>query len=118
MKAESRFPLGAGAGSSFRRSFEKADQVANPVVPMLGVAKRKLVVDLVDVAASVAALRQVPGLLEVADDLRRCSFGDVNGEGDVSEPHVRIAGDARQHVPVIGDEAPGVLRFRRHGEII
>jgi hypothetical protein len=51
---------------------------------MKGVAEGELVMDFVAVAASVACLREVAGLLEVVDDLRGCSFGDADGGCDVS----------------------------------
>ena len=59
---------------------------------------------LVLVAAAVAGLGQVAGLLEFADDLGRRSFGDADGEGDVSEAHIRVGSDASEDVGVVGQE--------------
>ena len=102
MRRERYGRSGLGAGGSRRRlRVEKADQVANRAVPVIGVAKRKLVVDLIAIASSVAGLRQVTGLLEVVDDLRCRSFGDSDGDGDVSEPQARVGGYACDHVGVI-----------------
>jgi hypothetical protein len=110
-----RFALGAawslrGAAWSLRgRPFEEADQVADGVVTVARVAKRKLVVDFVVVAASVAGFRQIAGSLEVGDDLCRGSFRDADGGGDVPEPCSGVGGDAFQHVRVVGHEPPKML---------
>lgn len=111
----SRFALGAarspqGAACSFRgRPFEEADQVADGVVAVLGVAQRKLVVDYVVVAAPVAGLGQIAGSLEIADDLRRGSFRDADGGGDVSEPRRGVGDDAFEHVRMVGHEPPKMI---------
>ena len=91
------------------RSFEEADQVANGVVAMEGVAERKFVVDFVVVTASVAGFRQIAGLLELVDDLGRGSFRDADGGGDVSEPRGGVGRDAFQHVRMVGHEPPKML---------
>jgi hypothetical protein len=97
--------LGA-SGSGLRLRLKKADQVASRAVAMMRVAKRKLAVDLVAVAASVASLGQVAGLLKVVDDLRRGSFSDPDADGDVSKARIRVGGDALEHMRVVGHEAP------------
>ena len=74
-------------------------------------AKRKVGVDFVRVAASVARLRQVAGLLEVVDDLRGRPFSDADGGGDVSEPRARVDGDALEHVRVVRHEPPEMIAF-------
>ena len=91
------------------RPFEEADQVANGVVTVAGVAKRKFVVDFVVVAASVAGFRQIPGSLELGDDLCRGSFRDTDGGGDVSEPRSGVGRDAFQNVRVVGHEPPKMV---------
>jgi SAM-dependent methyltransferase len=106
-----------GSGSSRQlvavrsRSFEEPDQVADRVVAVPGVAKRKLVVHLVTVAASVAGLRQIAGVLEVVDDLCRRSFGDADRARDVPEARARLGGDAFEHVRMVGHEPPEVVSF-------
>jgi hypothetical protein len=71
-----------------------------------GVAKWKLIVELVAVATSVAGFRQIAGSLELADDLCRGSFRDADGGGDVSEPHSGVGGDALEYVGMVGHEPP------------
>jgi hypothetical protein len=97
----------------FRRCFEEADQLTDGVMAVRGVAKRKLFVDLVAVAASVTDLRQITGLLEVADDLRCRSLGDSHRGRDVSETQRGILSDRLEHVSVVGDEPPPVVVVAR-----
>ena len=88
---------------------EKADQLTDGVVAVMGMAKWELVVDFVLVAASVARLRQVAGSLEALDQLSGRSFRDANGLCDVSEARVGGGGDACEDVRVVGDEAPSMV---------
>jgi hypothetical protein len=81
--------------ASYAGVSDETDQLAHRVIAVPGVTKRKLVVDLVGVAASDARLRQVAVSVEVVDDLRRSSFGDPDGRGDVSESGAWIGGDER-----------------------
>jgi hypothetical protein len=67
-------------------------------------AKGKILVHLVLVAAAVEGLGQVAGFLEFVDDLGRRSFGDADGHGDISKAHIRVGGDAGEHVGVVGQE--------------
>ena len=91
------------------RRFEEPDQIANSVVAVPGMAKRKLVVHFVKVPAPVAGLGQVTGSLEVIDDLRSRPFGDSNRCGDVSEARGRVGGDVFEHVRMVGDESPMMI---------
>ena len=106
---------GTGSGASatrapvLRRRAEKPDEIADRVVAVLGVAKRKLVVDLVAIPASVARPRQVTRFLQLADDLRDRSLGDSDRRGHVSQPSGRIRGDDREHVSMVRDEAEGMI---------
>ena len=105
-----------GAAWSLRSwPFEEADQVANGVVAVLGVAQRKLVVNFVAVATSVAGLGEIAGSLELADDLRRGSLRDADGDGNVTEAHDGIRRDAFQHVRVVRHEPPRVISISRAG---
>jgi len=71
------------------------------------------------VAAAVARLREVAGLLEVGDELCCGAVSDSNGHGDVSEAGFWFGGEVGEHARVVGDEAPaaievvGVQRGRR-----
>ena len=89
--------------------FQEADEITDRPVAVPGMAERQLPVNFVAVAASVASLRQVAGLFEVVDDMRRGSFGNPDADGDVSEPRAGIGGDAFEHVGVVRDEPPEVL---------
>jgi hypothetical protein len=86
--------------------FEKADQLADGVVAVLGMAKWELVVDFVLIAASLAGLRQVAGALEILDQLSGRSFRDAYGLRNVSEACTGIGRDAYEHVRVVGDKGP------------
>lgn len=74
-------------------------------------AKRKLVVHFVKVPAPVAGLGQVTGSLEVIDDLRSRPLGDSNRFGDVSEARGRVGGNEFEHVCMVSDESPSMIRF-------
>jgi hypothetical protein len=91
------------------RRAEKPDEITHRVVAVLGVAKRKLVVDLVAIPASVARPRQVSDFLELADDLSDRSLGDTDRRGHVSQPCRRILGNDSEHVSVVRNEAEGVV---------
>jgi len=73
------------------------------------VAHVAVLVDAVAVAASVALALDVSGLDEVGKDPLCGAFGDADLFGDVTEPGVWCAGDAEEHLGVVGEEAPGAL---------
>ena len=75
----------------------------------MGMAKRKLAVDLVPVVSPHARLGQVAGLLEVADDLRRGALGDPDRRGDVPQAGGGVGRDAFEHVRVVRHEPPTML---------
>ena len=78
-------------------------------VLLRGVAHVLVLVDAVAVAAAVALAFDVSGLDEVGEDALGGSFGDPDLLGDVAEPDVWRAGDAEEHLCVVGEEAPGAL---------
>jgi hypothetical protein len=92
---------------------EEPDQLTDRVVAVVGMAKRELAVELIPVAASVARSRDVAGLFEVGDDVRRASLGDSDCGSDVSESHRWVGGNARQHAGVVRDEAPQMICVTR-----
>lgn len=100
-------PAAAQLGPVLLRRSEKLDQIADRVVAVLGVAKRKLVVDLVTVPASVTRLRHVPRFLELADDLGDRSLGDTDRRGHVSQPCRRIVGDDGTNNPPVNSRSGG-----------
>jgi len=91
------------------RPLKEADQLTDGVVTVLGMAKRKLVMDFVLIAASVSRLRQIAGAFEIADQLCRRSFCHADGLSDVPETRVWVGSDAHQHVRVVGDEPPNMI---------
>ncbi len=99
------------SGPALRRRLEKVDQVADGMVAVLGVAKRKLVMDLVAVPASIARLRQVPRTLELTDDLSDGSLCDTDRLGDIAQPCVLLVAEDLEHVSVVGHEAERVICF-------
>jgi hypothetical protein len=78
-------------------------------VLLRGVAHVAVLVDAVAVAATVALAVDVSRLDEVGEDALCGSLGDPDLLGDVAKPDVRCAGDAEEHLRVVGEEAPGAL---------
>ena len=78
---------------------------------VLGVPERQVLVHLVAVAAAVAALAQVAGLLKVVDDLRRGSLGDPDRVGDVPQPNGRVGADDLEHMGVVCYEPERMIAF-------
>jgi hypothetical protein len=72
------------------------------------VAHVPVLVDAVAVAATGALALDVSRLDEVGDDALCGSLGDPNLFGHVSKPDVWHAGDAEEHLRVVGEEAPGM----------
>jgi hypothetical protein len=46
---------------------------------------------------------QVAGRLELAEDLYCGALGDPDQVGDVADPQLRVAGQGREHVEVVGE---------------
>ena len=94
-------------------AFSQAQQVEEPadVVAVLGGVPehRCFSVDDVAVPAAVSLALDVPGLDEVSQDALGRSEGDANGVGDVAQANIGVAGDAEQHLRVVGDELPAPI---------
>ena len=73
--------------------------------------KRKLIVNLVAVAAALARPRQITRFLKVVDDRRRGSLGYADCRRDVPVPGGWIGGDALEDVCVVRHESPQVVRI-------
>jgi len=71
------------------------------------VAHREVAPDRVGVAAPEPGAVDVAGLDEVGKDPLRRTLRDPDPFGDVTQPHVRVLGEAEQHLGVIGHEGPG-----------
>jgi len=70
---------------------------------------RRFPVDHVAVAAAIPFPVDVASRDQVSQDALRRSEGDANRVGDVSQAHVGVAGDAEQHLRVVGDELPASI---------
>ena len=73
------------------------------------VPQRKLVMNLVPVAATATRPREVPGKLEILDDLGDGSLGDADALGDVSESRGGVHRDALEDMGVVRDESPRMV---------
>jgi hypothetical protein len=72
------------------------------------VAHVLVLVDAVAVAATVALALDVSRFDEVGEDALCGSLGDPDLFGNVSKPDVWRAGDAEEHLRVVGEEPPVV----------
>ena len=73
------------------------------------VAHVPVLVDAVAVAATVALAFDISRIDKVGEDALGGSFGDPDLLGNVAKPDVWRAGDAEEHLRVVGEEAPGAL---------
>jgi len=73
------------------------------------VAHVPVLVNAVTVAATVALALDESRLDEVGDDSLCGSLGDPDLLGNVAKPGVWHAGDAEEHLRVVGEEPPGAL---------
>jgi hypothetical protein len=73
------------------------------------VAHVPVLVDAVAVATTVALALDVSGLDQVGEDALGGSLGDPDLLGNVAKPDVWRAGDAEEHLRVVGEEAPGAV---------
>jgi hypothetical protein len=63
-------------------------------------------VDVIPVTTSDPRLREIPGSIEIVDDLSGPSLGDSDPVGDVPQARIRVHGDVRKDVAVVGHKAP------------
>ena len=70
------------------------------------VAQRSIGIDLVVVAAADPGSCYVALAHEIGDDCLGCTLGDPDPGGDVSASDPGVAGDAHEHVAVVGEERP------------
>ena len=76
---------------------------------MLGlerVAQGQALVDFVVGSAPLAGSHDDAGLLQLAQDSLDGTLGDADCLRDLTDPNVRVAHDANQHMPVITEESP------------
>jgi len=72
---------------------------------------RHVSVDHIAVAAPMPLTVDVAGLDEVGEDALRGSEGDADRVRNVAQPNIWVAGDAEQHLRVVGDELPPPIRL-------
>jgi hypothetical protein len=61
---------------------------------------------LISVAATLLQLADVPGFAKVVDDVIGAALSDAQVRGDVAQTRFRIASDAKQRPPVVGEKGP------------
>jgi hypothetical protein len=102
-------PIGAFASWRFEPlGREHVDQVADLVAELGNVAHRQVAPDRVGVAAACPRALDVAGFDEVGEDPLSRAFGDSDPVGHVAQAHVRVLGEAEEHLRVVGDEGPCV----------
>ena len=67
---------------------------------------RRVPVDHVPIAAALPLAVDIAGLHEVGQDALRGSERDADFVRDVTQANIGVAGDAEQHLRVVGDELP------------
>ena len=86
---------------------EKVEKGADVMSVLGGVSEHRCVcVDHVAVAAAVPLALDVAALDEVGEDALRRSERDADSIGDIAQANIGVAGDAQQHLRVVGDELP------------
>lgn len=91
---------------------EQFEQRADVVALLRGVPEHwRVAVDHVAVPASVALPFDVAGFDEVGQDPLGGSERDADGVGDITQASVGVAGDAEQHLRVVGYELPALTRL-------
>jgi hypothetical protein len=89
------------------------DQGGDLLVAPDRMTERQVVVDLVAVPPALPEPLDVARLFEIGHDPLHRTLGDADEIGDVAHAHLRLPGDAEEHVGVVGEERPGRLRRRR-----
>ena len=101
LTAEGREALGAGP-----RVGQQVEELADVEVRLGRVAHPQVAVDAVAVAAADSLALDVAGVREVGDDPLNRALGDADASGDVAQPDLGLAGDADQHLRMVGEERP------------
>ena len=114
IRAPARAAPGSGCGGLARSGRYKAgdelEQLADAVGLFYGVAQRLVEVDLVMVATADPGSFHVAVPHEIGDDRLSGALGDPYPGGNVSTADAGVAGDADQHMAVVGEERPARLR--------
>lgn len=81
------------------------------MVSFQGMPERKLGVELIAVAPSVALTREVAIRDEFGDDALGGAFGDPHFYCDIAQSHPGVLRNAEQNVCVVSEKGPGGHRF-------
>lgn len=78
--------------------------------------ERQVELNLVMIAAPDPAALQVPCISKVGHDPLGSTLRDPDGKRNIAQARLRVAGDAKQHVGVVGEECPvlGLLGAAGH----
>ena len=90
---------------------KRSKKLTNFVVSFQGMPKRKLGVELIAVAPSVALTREVAIRDEFGDDALGGAFGDPHFYCDIAQSHAGVLRNAEQNVCVISKKGPGGHRL-------
>lgn len=104
--AGSPFPTAALAFAQHER-----DQLRDSPVLLDRMPKWKLGPHLVAIPTTVANSLKVPRLFQIGDDALDGSLRDPYEDGDVSHPRIRLPGNAKKDVRVVGEKCPGSARL-------
>ena len=97
----------SGLGRFERVEAEQLKELADLVPELRWVPHPDGVVDLVGVPTADLDPGEEACFDEVGDDSLSCSLRDPDRFGDIAQSGIRVAGDAEQHLGVVGDESPG-----------
>jgi hypothetical protein len=101
-------PIGAFASWRFeplgRR--EEVQEIPDLVAQLGDVAHREVAPDRVRIAAAATGSLDVAGFDEVGEDPLGRALGDPDPVGHVAQANVRVLGETKEHLRVIGDEGP------------
>jgi hypothetical protein len=76
------------------------------VVAFQGMPQRKLWVELIAVAPSIASTREITICDEFGDDALGGALGDAHLHCDIAHPNPGVLGNAEQNVCVISEKGP------------
>jgi hypothetical protein len=100
--------LGNALGSRSLLGAQQAEELADGMLPLGGMAHTRLAIDAVAVASADSLARHVASLHEVVRDALGGTFGDAYRLRDVAHPYVGVVLDADEHLRVIREKVPAI----------
>lgn len=91
-----------------RVKLQDLEQFADLVILLRRMAHLAVPVQRVAASTSDPLTSNEAAFNEVGDDPLHCSLGDPDGFGDVAQPRLGVACNAKKHLGVVRDEAPGL----------